>query len=149
VVKLKSSVRTSYGRIRDLVNCYGVSASQMKVSFLTTPHCQFRGVEQGKTQTYLYLLFQAQWDICDQQNHQTWNYFVKGHHRWHSYGYQLCFLFADLFIYSYEANLYRRYSRKTKKMLARSFNFMFRYIDDVLSQSNSKKKHQYPYEVNH
>jgi hypothetical protein len=27
-----------------------------------------------------YPLFQAQWDICDQQNHQTWNYFVKGHH---------------------------------------------------------------------
>jgi len=33
-------------------------------------------------QTYLYLwypLFQAQWDICDQRNHQTYNYLVKGH----------------------------------------------------------------------
>jgi hypothetical protein len=36
-----------------------------KVSFLTAPHCRFRGVGQGMKQTYLYLwypLFQAQWD---------------------------------------------------------------------------------------
>ena len=35
-----------------------------KVSFLTTPHCQFRCVGQGMKQTYLclwYPLFQAQW----------------------------------------------------------------------------------------
>ena len=34
-----------------------------KVSFLTAPHCQFRGVGQGMKQAYLYLwypLFQAQ-----------------------------------------------------------------------------------------
>jgi hypothetical protein len=45
-----------------------------KVSFFTDPHCRFRGVGQGMKQTYLYLwypLFQAQWDRCDQQNHQT------------------------------------------------------------------------------
>ena len=45
-----------------------------KVSFLTDPHCRFRVVCQGMKQTYLYLwypLFQAQWDRCDQQNHQT------------------------------------------------------------------------------
>ena len=44
------------------------------VSFLTVPHCQFRGVGQGMKQTILYLwypLFQAQWDRCDQRNHQT------------------------------------------------------------------------------
>ena len=44
-----------------------------KVSFFTDPHCQCRGVGQGMKQTYLYLcypLFQAQWDRCDQQNHQ-------------------------------------------------------------------------------
>ena len=54
-----------------------------KVSFLTDPNCQFRGVGQGIKQTYLYLwypLFQAQWDRCDQQNHVTWHYLVKGHH---------------------------------------------------------------------
>jgi hypothetical protein len=28
-----------------------------KVSFLTAPHCQFRGVGQGMKQTYLYLLY--------------------------------------------------------------------------------------------
>jgi hypothetical protein len=45
-----------------------------KVSFLTNPHCRFRGVGQGIKQTYLYLwypLFQAQWDRSDQQNHQA------------------------------------------------------------------------------
>ena len=44
-----------------------------KVSFLTAPHCHFRGVGQGMKQTYLYLwypLLLAQWDRCDQQNHQ-------------------------------------------------------------------------------
>ena len=41
---------------------------------LQTPSCQLRGVGQGMKQTYLYLwypLFQAQWDKCDQRNHQT------------------------------------------------------------------------------
>ena len=45
-----------------------------KVSFLTVPHCQFRGVGQGMKQTYMYLrytLSQAQWERCDQRNHQT------------------------------------------------------------------------------
>jgi hypothetical protein len=45
-----------------------------KVSFLTDPHCRFRGVGLGMKQAYLYLwypLFQAQWDRCDQQNRQT------------------------------------------------------------------------------
>jgi hypothetical protein len=37
--------------------------------------CQFRVVGQGMEQTYLYLwypLFQAQWNRCDQWNHQTY-----------------------------------------------------------------------------
>ena len=45
-----------------------------KVSFLTAPHCQLRGVGQGMNQTDLYLwysLFQAQWHRCDQQDHQS------------------------------------------------------------------------------
>ena len=45
-----------------------------KVSFLTALYCQFRGVGQGMKQTYLYMwypLFEAQWDRCDQRNHQT------------------------------------------------------------------------------
>ena len=33
---------------------------------------------------------------------------------------------------------YRGFSRKTKRKLARSFNFTFRYIDDVLSLNNSR-----------
>jgi hypothetical protein len=49
-----------------------------KASFLTAPHCRFRGVGQYMKQTYLYLwypLFQAEWDRSDQHN-----YLVKGHH---------------------------------------------------------------------
>jgi hypothetical protein len=52
-------------------------------SFLSGPHCQYRGVCQGMQQTYLYMwypLFQTQWDRCDQQNNQTYNYLVKRHH---------------------------------------------------------------------
>ena len=44
-----------------------------KISFLTPPQCQFRGVGQGMKQTSLYMWYplpQAQWDRCHQQNHQ-------------------------------------------------------------------------------
>ena len=54
-----------------------------KVVFLTAPHWQFGGVGQGMKQTYLYLwypLLQAELDRCDQRNHQTYKYLVKGHH---------------------------------------------------------------------
>jgi hypothetical protein len=44
-------------------------------------------------------------------------------------------LLADLFLYSYEANFIHG---RNEKKLARSFNFMFRYIDDVLSLYNSR-----------
>jgi hypothetical protein len=41
-----------------------------------------------------------------------------------------CVLLADLFLYSYEADFIQG--------LARSFDFTFRYIDDVLSLTNSR-----------
>jgi hypothetical protein len=40
-------------------------------------------------------------------------------------------LLADLFLYSYEADFIQRLLKKNEKKLARSFNFTFRYIDDV------------------
>jgi len=42
-------------------------------------------------------------------------------------------LLAYLFLYSYEADF-----KKNERKLARSFNFMFRYIDDVLSINNCR-----------
>ena len=47
-------------------------------------------------------------------------------------------LLADLFLYSYEADLIKGLLKKNEKKLARSFNFTFRYIDDVLSLNNSR-----------
>ena len=47
-------------------------------------------------------------------------------------------LLADLFLYSYEANFIHGLLKKNEKKLARSFNFIFRYIDDVLSLNNSR-----------
>ena len=47
-------------------------------------------------------------------------------------------LLADLFLYSYEADFIQGLLKKNEKSLARSFNFTFRYIDDVLSLNNSK-----------
>ena len=47
-----------------------------KTSFLPSPF-------QGMKQMYLYLwhlLFQPQWDRSDHQNHQIYNYLLKGHH---------------------------------------------------------------------
>ena len=47
-------------------------------------------------------------------------------------------LLADLFLYSYETDFIQWLLTKNEKKLARSFNFTFRYIDDVLSLNNSK-----------
>ena len=44
---------------------------------------------------------------------------------------------ANLFLYSYEADFVQGLLKNNKKKLARSFNFTFRYIDDVLSLNNS------------
>ena len=45
-------------------------------------------------------------------------------------------LLADLFLYSYEAVFIQGLVQKGEKKLAQSFNFTFRYIDDVLSLNN-------------
>jgi len=42
-------------------------------------------------------------------------------------------LLADLALHSYEAKFVQELLRKGKKKLAQSFNYTFRYIDDVLS----------------
>jgi hypothetical protein len=47
-------------------------------------------------------------------------------------------LLADLFLYSYEADFIQRLLKKNEKKLARSINFTFHYIDDVLSLNNSR-----------
>ena len=47
-------------------------------------------------------------------------------------------LLADLFLYSYEADLIQGLLKKNEKKQARSFNFTFRYIDDDLSLNNSR-----------
>ena len=47
-------------------------------------------------------------------------------------------LLTDWFLYSYEADFIEGLLKKNEKKLGRSFNFMFRYIDDVLSLNNSR-----------
>ena len=46
-------------------------------------------------------------------------------------------LLPDLFFYSYDVDFIQGLLKKNEKKLARSFNFTFRYIDDVLSLNNS------------
>ena len=43
-------------------------------------------------------------------------------------------LLADLFLYSYEADFIQSLLKSDKRHLAKSFNFTFRYIDDVMSK---------------
>jgi hypothetical protein len=45
---------------------------------------------------------------------------------------------ADVFRYSYEAGFIQGLLKKNEKKPARSSNFTFRYIDDVLSLNNSR-----------
>ena len=47
-------------------------------------------------------------------------------------------LLADLFLYSYEADFIQGLFKKNEKKLARFFNFMFRYIDNVISLNDSR-----------
>jgi hypothetical protein len=47
-------------------------------------------------------------------------------------------LLANLFLYSYEADFIQGLLKKNEKKLARSFNFTFHYIDNVLSLNNSR-----------
>jgi hypothetical protein len=47
-------------------------------------------------------------------------------------------LLADLFDYSYETDFIQGLERKNEKKLVRSFNFTFRYIDDVFSLNNCR-----------
>ena len=47
-------------------------------------------------------------------------------------------LMADLFLYSYEAAFMQSIQKAGSKKQSSSFNFTFRYIDDVLSLNNSK-----------
>ena len=47
-------------------------------------------------------------------------------------------LLADLFLYSYEAEFIQTLIKSGKRHLAKSFNFTYRYIDDVLSINNLK-----------
>jgi hypothetical protein len=51
-------------------------------------------------------------------------------------------LLADLFLYSYEAEIVQKMVRDNNKKLAVSFNHKFRYIDDVLS-INTHNFHNY------
>ena len=47
-------------------------------------------------------------------------------------------LLADLFLYSYKADFIQGLLKKNEKTLARSLSFMFRYIDHVLSPTDSR-----------
>ena len=59
--------------------------------------------------------------------------------------------FADLFLYSYEAEFIQGFLKKNERKLAIFFNLTFRYIDDVLSLNNCKfgdfVDHIYPMEL--
>ena len=47
-------------------------------------------------------------------------------------------LLADLFLYSYESAFIQKLMKSGQKKLAQSFNYTFRYIDDVLSINNKQ-----------
>ena len=51
---------------------------------------------------------------------------------------------ADLFLYSYEAEFIQNLVKQKKISVPKTFNFAFRYIDDVLSLNNSKFRDYLP-----
>jgi hypothetical protein len=58
-------------------------------------------------------------------------------HIWKIYYFKIALL-ADLFLYSYESELLQKLVKDKKIREARAFNFIYRYIDDVLSINNSR-----------
>ena len=59
---------------------------------------------------------------------------------WHSYGNKLCPLLADLFLYSYENEFLDKLIKEGKRKLARKFNPLYRYTDDLISFNNKRFK---------
>ena len=51
---------------------------------------------------------------------------------------QTVLLFTLTFLYYYEADVIQELLKKNENKLSRSFNFTFRYIDNVLSLNNSR-----------
>ena len=51
-------------------------------------------------------------------------------------GTHFALFFADLFLYSYEADFVQGLLKKSEKKLGQYFNLTFRYIDDVISLNN-------------
>jgi len=52
-------------------------------------------------------------------------------------------LLDDLLLHSHEADFVQELLRKGEKKLAQSFNYTFRYIDDVLSLNNKGSSHKF------
>ena len=51
----------------------------------------------------------------------------------------ICYpIVVDLFLSAYETDFIQRFLKKNEKEIARSVNFTFRYIDDILSPNNSR-----------
>ena len=57
-------------------------------------------------------------------------------------------LLADIFLYSYGAEFIQTLIKSGKRHLAKSFNFTYRYIDDVFSLTNHKFS-DYVYDIYH
>ena len=56
----------------------------------------------------------------------------------HTNGYELCPSSSRFFLFSYESEFLQKLVKDKKIHEARSFNFTYRYIDDVLSFNNSR-----------
>ena len=53
-------------------------------------------------------------------------------------------LLADLFLYSYENEFLDKLIKEGKRKLARKFNLLYRYIDDLISFNNKRFKVHIP-----
>ena len=118
---------------RSLISCNSIKTFDFSTLYASFPHSKL------KVRLKEFLCF------IKRNGQRRYKYLVLGRDR--SY-YVTCFstevgtncasLLVDFFLYSYDADFIQRRLKKSEKKLARSFNFTFRYIDDVLSLNYSR-----------
>jgi hypothetical protein len=129
-----------YIQSRSLSSCNSIKIFDLSTLYTTIPHFKLN----NKLRELVQLCFIKKNDIFNRLQFLIDNIFVMFGGRLFQQsvgipmGTNCAHLLADLFLYSYEVDFIQGLLKRNEKKLALSFNFTFRYIDDVLSLNNSR-----------
>ena len=148
----KSKDVLEYIHHKFLSSCNNIKTFDFSTLYTTIPHAKLKDklrelvqlcfIKKNGQRRYKYLVLGRDRSYFVRFYQKVlWNWYLQHvrvfdwQHIW--YVWWTCFstnfapLLADLFLYSYEADFVQGILKKNEKKLAPSFNFTFRYIDDV------------------